>query len=204
MRKLPKYKVCRRLGPGVYEKCQTDKFVLSEARKGKSRKTLKRRRTMSDYNKQLIEKQKVRFSYGVNERQFRRYVKQSSASVGSAESALLRVLESRLDNVVFRFGLAPTRQAARQLVSHGHIFVNGKRVKVASYSVRKGDAIKVREESRDKAVFQLRTEELAKYKQPAWLSLDLKKFEGKVTAAPDYDESKQFFDLGSVIEFYSR
>jgi len=188
----------------VYEKCQSDKFVLSEARKGKGGKTHKRRRTVSDYNKQLLEKQKMRFTYGVNERQFRRYVKKSSSSKGSAESELLRVLELRLDNVVFRLGLAPTRRAARQLVAHGHIFVNGKRVKVPSYGVRKGDAVAVREGSRDKAVFEIRREELEKYKQPNWLSFNPKKFEGEVTAVPSYDESKQFFDIGSVIEFYSR
>ena len=137
MKVKAKYKVCRRLGPGIYEKCQTEKFALAQSRKqALSKMGGRRRRNVSQYGLQLMEKQKVRFTYGVNEKQFHNYVKEAlrSKDITPAER-LYQMLEVRLDNVVFRMGLAPTRQASRQMVSHGHILVNGKRMKVPSYTV---------------------------------------------------------------------
>src|SRR5210317_1648441 len=121
----PQYKVCKRLGNGVFEKCQTQKFTLSEGKK--SFKMGKRPRQMSDYGKQLIEKQRVRYTYGITEKQLVNYVKGSAQKEGDATDTLLETLERRLDNVVYRLGLAPTRRAARQMVVHEHIRVNGKK-----------------------------------------------------------------------------
>src|SRR5690606_40724543 len=120
----PKYKICRRLGSHIYEKCQTQKFQLSEARKGKGMRG-GRRRNVSEYGEQLLEKQRVRFTYGLKERQFASYVKKATGTAAVPAEELYQSLERRLDNVIYRLGLAPSRAYARQLVSHGHITVNG-------------------------------------------------------------------------------
>ena len=160
----PKYKICKRLGSGVYEKCQTEKFALSEAR---VKKTFKRRRNLSDYGRQLLEKQKVRFTYGITEKQLRKYV---SRAVITKEPAaeLYKGLETRLDNTVYRLGFAPTRRAARQMVSHGHIIINTKRMTVPSHIVKKGDIIEVREASKDKTLFVGNSETISAHTAPKW------------------------------------
>ena len=202
--KRAKYKVCRRLGPGVYEKCQTEKFVLAESRKQKGTRP-RRRRTMSDYNRQLLEKQKARFTYGVNEKQFSNYVKVAMKEQGlQTAPRLYMLLESRLDNVVFRLGLAPTRSAARQLVAHGHVLVNGTRVKVPSHQVAENDIIEIREGSQGKAVFENRREDIEKHQTPAWLTYDHKAYQGTVIGVPAFDQTTAVFDLSAVLEFYSR
>src|SRR3989344_4390397 len=128
----PRYKICKRLGSGVFEKCQTQKFQLSEARRGAKRRTGRKPRTLSDFGRQLLEKQKVRYAYGVPERQLARYTREAVEGTGDPTVSLLSRLETRLDNVVYRLGLAPTRLAARQLVSHGHIAVGERRVTIPS------------------------------------------------------------------------
>jgi len=203
MKKLPKYKVCRRLGPGVYEKCQSEKFALAEARKQTKRKP-KHRRNISDFGRQLIEKQRVRFSYGIPERQFRKYVDKSVVSKDRAPQLLFESLELRLDNVVYRLGFAPTRRASRQMVSHGHILVNEKRMKVPSYKVRKQDVITIRGGSKEKVLFSNLSEHLKEYQIPEWLSYDQNKQEAKLVSEPSASESSGLFDLSSVIEFYSK
>ncbi|MCI0619866.1 30S ribosomal protein S4 [Candidatus Wolfebacteria bacterium] len=204
VRKRAKFKVGRRLGPAVYEKCQTDKFMLAEARKQRA-PTARRRRSMSEYNLQLMEKQKVRFTYGIGERQFRNYVREAIAVRGvDTTKRLYEILESRLDNVTYRAGLAPTRAAARQLVSHGHITVNGKRILVPSHRVVVKDRIAVREGSRAKPFFDIRREDMEKHITPMWLTYDHKKHEGEITAAPLFDAMIVPFDLALVLEFYSR
>jgi small subunit ribosomal protein S4 len=205
VRKRPKYKTGRRLGPGVYEKCQSDKFMLSEARKQKGTRGGKRRRNISEYNTQLMEKQKVRFMYGIGERQFRNYVQEAMAAKGTnAERRLHEILESRLDNIVYRAGLAPTRAAARQLVSHGHVTVNGKRIAVPSHRLGKGNRIAVRERSKAKAIFELRREEMEGHTTPSWLAYDHKTHEGTVKDMPAFDQTTVTYNLGTVLEFYSR
>src|SRR3989344_3371850 len=128
----PKFKICRRLGSGVYDKCQTTKFSTSS--KG-GMASGKRPKAPSEYGAQLIEKQKIRFSYGISERQLSNYVKKASLMKGAGAEKLYEELESRLDNVIYRMGLASTRRAARQMVSHGHFIVNDKKVTIPSYEV---------------------------------------------------------------------
>jgi small subunit ribosomal protein S4 len=199
----PKYKIAKRLGAPIFEKTQTQKFELSVARGG--RKTSKRPSQASDYKKQLIEKQKMRFSYGISEKQLRRYVDEAIAKEGHKPVALLiDRLETRLDNVVYRLGLAKTRQFARQMVSHGHITVNGKKLNVPSHKVRVGDTIAVREGSKGSAMYATLAEKHEAIALPSWLTFDAKKLEGTVKAAPQYNPTETLFDPEQVMEFYSR
>src|SRR5690606_30165190 len=137
----PKYKIARRLGAPVFEKTQSQKYALSLARKERTSKG--RPRAKSDYGKQLIEKQKARFSYGLTEKQFRGYVDKSLSAKSPAQK-LFSLLETRLDYTVFRAGLAKTRAQARQAVSHGHITVGGRRVTIPSILLTEGDVIGIR------------------------------------------------------------
>ncbi len=192
-----KFKICRRLGPGVYEKCQTAKFSETTG------KTLRRPKPLSEFGAQLVEKQKIRFSYGISEKQLSNYVKSASKikGAGTAEK-FYEELESRLDNVVYRMGLASTRRGARQMVSHGHFIVGGHKVTVPSYKVKVGDLIQVREASKTKKVFENLNEKMKEYKAPNWLSFDPAKMEGKIIGKPINSET--FLDLNSVLQFYSR
>lgn len=204
----PKFKVCRRLGAGVFDQCQTQQYVLSEARHGKNVKRGRRPGAMSDYGKQLLEKQKVRTAYGVGERQLRRYIsiaqKNTAHKDTDPSTTLAQILEARIDNVVYRAGLAPTRRAARQLVSHGHILINGKRSTVPSHEVHEGDTFAVRPQSIEKPVFALRKEEIAQAKPPVWIQFDTKTYTGTVSARPKIDLSEMVGDFGAILEFYSR
>lgn len=204
MIKGPKYKICRRLGSHIYEKCQTQKFQLAEARKSKVRRG-GRGRAPSEYGQQLLEKQRVRFSYGLKEKQFSNYVKSATEKPGVVPTeALYQSLERRLDNVVYKLGFAPTRAFARQMVSHGHIYVNGSRLNIPSYQVKEGDVISLKESTKKKTVFETIRDHATETKQPSWLSFDAKKFEGKVISLPTTESHDLGFDLTSVIQFYSR
>lgn len=196
----PRYKVGRRLGAGVYEKCQTPKFALSSQRKAKSDKRPKAR---SEYGTQLIEKQRVRYSYGISERQLSNYVAEAMATKGTPIlEVLYRNLETRLDNIVYRLGMVGTRRMARQVVSHGHITVNGRRVTIPSMKLRVGDVVGIRAGSSKSTLFSNLGEKMKEYKTPAWLTWTADKNEGTVSALPPY--TVDFIDFGAVIEFYSR
>lgn len=200
-----KYKVAKRLGAGVFEKTQTQKFALSEARSKASKKTRGGRGGGSDYGKQLIEKQRVRYTYGLSERQLSNYAEKAFAQADPSK-ALHVELESRLDSAVYRAGLASTRRAARQIVSHGHITVGGVRVTTPSYRVRKGDILSVREGSRVSPLFAGLAE--AKEEQvrgiPAWLAVDLSAMRVEVQNEPAYSPAETGLDYATVFEFYSR
>jgi len=196
----PKYKICKRLGNGVYEKCQTQQFALAEAR---AKKTFKRRKNLSDFGRQLLEKQKVRYAYGITEKQLRKYV---ATAVKSREPAatLYQELETRLDNVVYRMGFAPTRRAARQMVNHGHVVLAGKKMTIPSHQVKKGEIITVREGSKAKPLFAGNKETIENHTAPKWLTVDSSKLTGTVKAIPEFVSTDTIFDLPAVFEFYSR
>ena len=198
----PKFKIAKRLGAPIFEKTQTQKFALSEARGGKRQK--RPRGMMSDYKRQLIEKQKMRFTYGVSEKQLRRYVNEAVSKSHQPISLLVGRLESRLDNVVYRLGLAKTRQFARQMVSHGHIMVNGKKITVPSHKVALGNTISVREGSKNSGLFTTLPEDHESAGVPNWLAFDLKKLTGEMKAEPAYEPSETLFDPQQVLEYYSR
>jgi small subunit ribosomal protein S4 len=197
----PKFKICRRLGPGVYDKCQTPKF--SSASGKFAGPGAKRPKQMTEYGLQLIEKQKIRFSYGITERQLSNYVKKATLVKGSGTAEkFYEELESRLDNAIYRMGLSPTRRAARQMVSHGHFVVNKKKVTIPSYQLKPDDVIQIREGSKGSKLFEGLAERLKDYNSPVWIRFDTGKMEGKVIAKPQKTET--FLDLNAVLEFYSR
>ena len=201
--KPKKYKIARRLGAGIYEKTQGQKFMLSEAKKAKNKKRGRPNR-LSDYGRQLIEKQKVRFMYGVREKQFRNYVKKALAQKNDMTPAmrLFTLLESRLDNVAYRLGLAPTRGAARQLASHGHLIVNDKRTTIPSQFLKKDDVITIRQGSKDSVMFADLDKKMSSANAPKWLHWDAKKSQAQIKGRPTDPDA--FLDFQSVIEFYSR
>lgn len=204
----PKFKLCKRLGSAVFEKCQTQKFMLSEARSAASAKKKKRggARGGSDFGAQLLEKQKARYMYGLTEKQFSRYVHEAMEKKGSdSVRGFIARLEARLDNVTFRLGFAKTRRQARQLVAHGHISVNGRKVTVPSFEVKAGDVVAIRSESRGSALFSSAKEEAIERTLPSWL----KPQEGDVLAgtlveAPQLSATEVPFDPAIIIQFYSR
>lgn len=198
----PKYKIARRLGAPIFEKTQTPKYALSLARKERSSQG-GRGKPKSEFGKELIEKQKARFSYGMNERQFRKYVEKALRSSEPVQ-ALFEILESRLDNVLFRSGISKTRSQARQTASHGHILVNGKRVTVPSILLREGDSISLRAGSEASALFADMTERMKIITTPAWIKVDLDKREVSIVGRPIYAPVEHVFDLRVVIEFYNR
>lgn len=153
----------------------------------------------SEYGLQLAEKQKIRHEYGLRERQFRRYFDE-----GKDPERIFALMESRVDALVFRAGFAPTRRMARQMVSHGHMTVNGRKITVPSYRAKVGDIIGVRESSNDKGIWAEYDLRMKKYEPPTWISLDKKKREFKFVALPNTKEETQPFNFQTVIEFYSR
>ncbi|OGI68609.1 30S ribosomal protein S4 [Candidatus Nomurabacteria bacterium RIFCSPHIGHO2_01_FULL_42_15] len=197
----PKFKICRRLGPGVYDKCQTSKFRTASTKGGLP--GARRPKAPSEYGAQLIEKQKIRFSYGITERQLSNYVKKASNIKGAGTvDKFYEELECRLDNVVYRMGLSPSRRAARQMVSHGHFIVNDKKVTIPSYELKAGDVLKIKEGSKPKKLFANIAEKNKDYNPPAWITFDTGIMEGKIVDRPKNTES--FLDLNAVLEFYSR
>jgi small subunit ribosomal protein S4 len=163
-----------------------------------------RRRKPSEYGLQLREKQKARRIYGVLERQFRKTFGEASKRTGRTGETLLRFLELRLDNVVFRLGLAANREQARQLVTHGHFDVNGRKTNIPSYRVRVGDTIKVRDRSRPLTYFKDVSETLRHKPVPQWLSLQADTLTGTVTAIPERQDSDQTIREQLIVEYYSR
>ncbi len=143
--------------------------------------------------------------YGVNERQFVRYVRESLAKkLSSADVELFISLETRLDNVVYRLGIAPTRQAARQFVSHGHILVNGKKITIPSYRVSTGEIISIREGSTKSPLFANISEKVKEKILPSWLTFDAEKKVATVIGAPKMIKTELIFDIGTILEFYNR
>ena len=198
----PKFKIAKRLGAPIFEKTQSQKFALSESKQGRTSK--RKPGQMSDYKRQLIEKQKMRFTYGITEKQLRRYVDEALEKSEQPVLNLYTRVEMRLDNVVYRLGLAKTRRFARQMVSHGHILVNGKRMTVPSHKVKVDDVISVREGSRQSIIFTNLAENFEAASVPAWLSFDIKKLEGKTTGVPTFTPAENLFDPEQVFEYYSR
>ncbi|MFQ6099857.1 MAG: 30S ribosomal protein S4 [Anaerolineae bacterium] len=207
----PVCKLCRREGEKLFlkgERCLSPKCPF-ELERGyppgeHGRLTRFRRRRESDYALQLREKQKVRRIYGVLERQFRRYFREAERRPGLTGENLLILLESRLDNVIYRLGFADSRPQARQLVQHGHFVVNGRRTNIPSYLVRSQDTITVREGSRKRTYFKERAERLDEGAVPNWLSLDAKMMTARVLKSPAREDIEAALNEQLVVEYYSR
>ena len=198
-----KYKVARRVGAPIYEKTQLPKFELRESRRGK--KEMKHPRQKSDYGIQMLEKQKVRYTYNLLERQFVKYVRETMAKgTASPTEELFRRLETRLDNVVYRAGFAPTRLAARQMVNHGHIMVNGERLSIPSYQTKLTDKITIRPQSAKQPLFANIDAQIKAKTVQSWLAVDADKKMITPQGVPKYDKVESGFNLATIFEFYSR
>ena len=193
--RVPSLKRCRALG--------LETAVVGLAKSSK-RQPKRSGRKVSEYGMQLKEKQKAKFIYGVLEKQFRAYYDKAKTMPGVTGENLLGLLERRIDNVVFRLGLASTRRQARQLVSHGHITVNGKRLDIPSALIKVGDVIGVKEKSRGTALFIESAESKNALNVPAWLTADIQNLSGSVTRFPNRDEIDIPVDEQAIVELYSR
>jgi small subunit ribosomal protein S4 len=202
----PVCKLCRREGMKLYlkgERCYSEKCAYTRrpyppGQHGQGRIKL------SEYAVRLREKQKVRRVYGVLEKQFRNYFVEASRHSGVTGEYLLRSLEQRMDNVVYRLGFAPSRAAARQMVTHGHFAVNGVPTNIPSYSLKIGDKVEVRQSHRERELFKVVKETLTSHQAPDWLSLDAANFAGTVIAMPRRDQMPLDFNEQLVVEYYSR
>ena len=193
--RTPVLKRCRQLG--------IDPVVMG-INKESHRQPKRRRRQESEYGMQLREKQKVKRMYGVLEKQFRRYFAEAERRRGNTGANLLTLLESRLDNVVYRMGFGSTRAEARQLVSHKAIIVNGQSVNIPSYLVKPGDVIAVREQSKKQARVQEALQLASQVGMPAWVEVNIDKVEGIFKKAPDRDEFGVDINESLIVELYSR
>jgi len=199
-------RLCRREGSKLFLKgtrCYTKKCSF-ERRPTPPGQHGVRRRKMGDFGIQLREKQKMRRVYGVLERQFRNYFRYAEEHTGVTGEALLQSLETRLDNVVFRLGFASSRAQARQLVTHGHFAVNGVPTNVASYAMKPGDRVEVRESRHGREAFKVIRETLRSHTAPDWLSLDAAKLTGSVSNLPRRDQMPLDLSEQLVVEYYSR
>ncbi|MBN1585749.1 30S ribosomal protein S4 [Candidatus Uhrbacteria bacterium] len=203
-----KCKACRREGEKLFrkgDKCSTAKcpFLKRSYRPGVHGPNSRVRQT--SYGKQLREKQKAKETYGVQERQFRIYFDKAKRSRGNTAARLVEMLEMRLDNIVYRLGLAISRPKARQMVSHGLIRVNGRKVNIASCQVKPGSLISLSDRAaKSKILSEEETGRLVRHQAPSWLLLDAQERTGKVLNRPQGDDLKRNFDPTLIVEFYSR
>lgn len=194
--RTPVLKRCRQLG--------IDPVVLGYSSKKESIRQPKRRRKESEYAMQLREKQKAKFIYGVLEKQFRGYFKRAKSMEGQTGENLMTILETRLDNVVFRLGFARTRKEARQMVTHGHICVNGRRVDIPSFRVRPGELVSVAPKAKDLLVVKSALVSNERVQVPAWLEIDIEKLQGSVLSLPTRDQIDLDINEQLIVELYSK
>jgi small subunit ribosomal protein S4 len=202
----PVCRLCRREGTKLFlkgDKCVT-KCTLEKRNSRPGQHGKARVRKESGYAKQLREKQRVRRTYGVLERQFQRHFTNAARKTGKTGESLVQILEMRLDNLVFRLGFGDSRAQARQLVAHGHFAVNGRKTDIPSFIAKPGDVITVRERSKGLEYFKTRALLLAQKGIPSWLSLNTQELSGRVVAIPSRTDLELPFDEQLVVEFYQR
>ena len=205
----PVCKLCRREGIKLFlkgDRCFTPKCAVDPNRRPypPGQTGTQRRRKTSEYGIQLREKQKARHLYGVLERQFRRHFSEAERRSGSTGENLLRILEMRLDNVVFRLGFAQSRAQARQLVTHGHITLNGRKVNIPSVETKVGQVIGVASTKQNNEYFKMLAEDLKRRDVPGWLSLDVPNMTGRILSAPTRPEIDANVQEQLIVEYYSR
>jgi small subunit ribosomal protein S4 len=208
--KYDKCKICRRLGQKLFlkgERCLSPKCAMVKRAYLPGLQKKRKRGAPSEYKKSLEEKQMLKKWYGLSERQFKKYVRETLAKMGKVQNLadeFIGRLEKRLDNVIFRLGFARSRGHARQLVSHGYFLVNQKPVNTPSFQVKKGDIITIKESKKKKPVFKDLQLLLKKKEVPLWLELDKEKFEGKIVGEPNFQEVNPPAEISLIFEFYSR
>ncbi len=206
----PNCKICRRLGVKLFlkgEKCLSPKCSMIKKPYPPGQKGKRKPSPLSEYGKELREKQILKNWYNLKEKQFRKYVKEILRRRHRAEDVadfLIKKLESRLDNVVFRLGFVSSRAQARQLISHGHFLVNDKKINIPAYQLKKGDKITISDMARKKTIFQNLSTLIKKRKPPSWLQLNVEKLEGKMIGQPSLEEAMPPVEISSIFEFYSR
>jgi small subunit ribosomal protein S4 len=205
-----KCRICRRLGIKLFlkgEKCLSPKCPMVKRPYPPGQVGKRKSNPPSEYKKELMETQKLKNWYGLSERQLKKYVNEILKKRGKVEDAsilLIQNLEKRLDNVVYRLGLAISRDQARQLVSHKFFLVNGKPVNIPSFRLKVGDVVSLKKEKLKKEIFKDLKERLKRHLPPTWLVLDSEKLEGKVIAEPKVEEVAPPVEISSIFEFYSR
>lgn len=200
-------KLCRRQGEKLFlkgERCFTPKCAVERHNTPPGQAVGVRRRKVSERGLQLREKQRARWMYGVLEKQFRRHFAEAERRPGITGENLLRTLETRLDNVVFRLGFAASRDQARQLVNHGHFALNGRKTDIPSARVKAGDVISVREKARKNGYFDALAADLARQSVPGWLTLDAPNLTGRILRLPDRSDIDTKVQEQIIVEFYSR
>ena len=205
-----KCKICRRLGTKLFlkgEKCLSPKCPIVRKSYAPGQKRKRRFGALSEFGKELKEKQKLKNWYNLKEKQFRNYVRDVLKRRGKVEDSaalLIQKLESRFDNVVFRLGFAGSHKKSRQLVSHGHFLINGRKVNIPSYQLKKGDKISINPFSKEKKIFSNVAIALKKHQAPSWLKLDTEKLEGEVIGKPRLEEVAPPAEISTIFEYYSR
>ncbi len=203
----PKCKQCRREGEKLYlkgDRCLTPKCAITRRSYKPGIHGPNSRTRPTPFGIQLREKQKAKNTYGLMERQFENYFEKATRQIGNTGSFLVQMLEMRLDNVVYRLGFGKSRSLARQLIGHGHIRINGKKVTIPSYQTKAGDMITLSDGISKSKLFESEAQRLEKHQAPSWLNLDAASKTGKVLTKPEGDELKQNFDPKLIVEFYSR
>ncbi|MBU0670666.1 30S ribosomal protein S4 [Patescibacteria group bacterium] len=200
-------KLCRRAGDKLFlkgERCDSSKCAMVKKNYPPGLHGPKGRGRISGYGERLREKQKAKQIYGVFEKQFRNYFEKAQRKKGNSAENMLRFLELRLDNVVFRANFASSRKKARQIVNHGHIKVNGKKASIASYQVKVNDEISVNEKSLNNKIFQELKKTLGKKEAVKWITVDKDKLSFKINALPDTKDLESQIAINLIIEYYSR
>jgi small subunit ribosomal protein S4 len=203
----PVCRLCRRYGDKLYlkgDRCMTPKCAFERRPAPPGQQKYARRRRVSDRALQLREKQRARFTYGLMERQFRRYYRDAMRRAGVTGDTLIRLLEQRLDNVVFRLGFGDSRAQARQIVRHGHIMLNGRVTDIPSCAVKVGDEISWSAKGRGTELMKIMQGNLQGKEVPDWLGVDAASMTGRVIAQPDVTQVGAKFDPAVIVEFYSR
>lgn len=200
----PKNKIARRFGVNLGLKTNATKVARRLSQMPGVHGPSKRKNSTSSYGKQLNEKQKAKYVYGLRERQFRSYVEEAIRQMGDSGLNLQRLLESRMDNVVYRAGFAVTRAQARQMVGHNMFTLNGKKMNIPSHLTRVGDVIEIKETKTKKKIFEKISETLEKANLPSWISVDSKKRSAKITNQPAEMDFDKVFDVKLIIEYYSQ
>jgi len=206
----PVCRLCRREGMKLFlkgERCQSEKCAIERRNvpPGQQTRGRGRRPKVSAFGTQLREKQKTRRAYGVLERQFRLYFERAARAKGITGENLLGMLERRLDNVIYRMGLGTSRAQARQFVRHGHVEVNGRKVNIPSFQVKKGDAVSIKEKSRSHPAILAARDATAHQPAPSWLEVDREELKGRVIAGPKRDELVQIqLNEQLIVELYSK
>ena len=202
----PSCRICRRLAEKLYlkgEKCYSPRCSIERRPFAPGQRSM-RRRKVSDRGLQLREKQKARSTYGLLERQFRRYYSEAVRRKGITGENLLRILEMRLDNVVYRLGFANSRKQARQLVLHGHISINDRKADIPSHVIKVNDVIGWTARGEKSEIFKVVREQVTDRSLPSWLSLDSEQMTGMVLSPPSMEDIGAKFDPATVVEYYSR